>query len=84
MRSCSDLLSVSKFHVAVPFIPGMKFSNVAILSLLHLSIVFGNKLPGAWVELVELVEVVEVKHATVKGIKAECKKQQMNSRLETT
>ena len=45
----------------------MKFSNVAILSLLHLSIVFGNKLPGAWVELVELVEVVEVKHATVKG-----------------
>ena len=25
----------------------MKFSNVAILSLLHLSIVFGNKLPGA-------------------------------------
>jgi len=73
----SDLLSVSKFHVAVPFIPGMKFSNVAILSLLHLGIVFGNKLPGAWVELVELVdvvEVVEVKHATVKGIKAECKK----------
>jgi hypothetical protein len=59
----------------------MKFSNVAILSLLHLGIVFGNKLPGAWVEL---VEVVEVKHATVKGIKAECKKQQMNSRLETT
>lgn len=46
----------------------MKFSNVAILSLLHLGIVFGNKLPGAWVELVELVEV---KRASVKGIKAE-------------
>ena len=59
----------------------MKFSNVAILSLLHLGIVFGNKLPGAWVELVELVEV---KRASVKGIKAERIKQQMNSRLETT
>ena len=68
LRSCSDLLSVSKFHVAVRFIPGMKFSNVAILSLLHLGIVFGNKLPGA---LVELLELVEVKRATMKGIKAE-------------
>ena len=58
----------------------MKFSNVAILSLLHLSIVFGNKLPGARVELVELIELVEVKCATVRGIKVERKKQQMNSR----